>query len=67
MTDEKCPWDNCPKTLEGLLTATIEQELWEEEHGQPAPFHWNIMLTKNVFGDLISRLFALEERLKERP
>lgn len=66
MTEEKCPWDTSPKTIEGLLESSQKQSAWEAEMGHPAPYHWNMVVTKEMFSELIKRLIAVEEIVYSR-
>lgn len=58
--NSKCPWDTTPDTLEECLEASEMQRQWEIDNGQPAPYHWNIVLTRAVFTSLIQRVIELE-------
>ena len=59
-TEPQCPWNTRPKTLDECLQTIARQNEWEVENGRPAPLGWNMILTKEVFSDLVRRVIALE-------
>lgn len=66
MTEQKCPWDTAPKTIEGLIESSEKQAAWEGETGHPAPYLWNIIVTREMFSEIAKRLVAVEEIVYSR-
>ena len=63
MTDHMPPWDTCPKTIEGLIESSNAQARWEDENKMPAPYAWNIIVSRAMFTEIATRLLAVEEKV----
>ena len=66
-TNEQCPWNTNPLTLGEMIISIAAQRQWETINHRKAPLHWNMVLTKEVFEDLVKRVVDLERRIDGRP
>lgn len=63
-TNEKCPWDTAPYTIEAMANSILQQHIWETENDRKAPIEWHIILTSQAFQDIMVRVIILEQRVK---
>ena len=63
-TNEKCPWEIRPNTIEAMANSILQQHIWETENGKKAPLEWCLIPTSHLFQDLMLRVIILEQRVK---
>ena len=63
-TNEKCPWETTPNSIEAMANSILQQHIWETENDKKAPREWCVILTSHVFQDLMLRVIILEQRVK---
>lgn len=56
-------WNQFPETVEELLEAIGKQTMWEAKHDRQAPLLDHIVITKELFADVATRLLIMEQRL----
>mgnify|MGYP006279582747 CR=1 FL=1 len=57
-------WNQFPETIEEMLAAIGAQTMWEAKHDKPADFLDSIVITKELFADVATRLLILEQKLE---
>lgn len=61
-TEENCPWERNPKTVEAMLKSCDQQTRWEALYQRPAPYQWCIVLAVAFTQELCARIIRLEAR-----
>ena len=64
MSDNDCPWDTNPLTLDATIDALEAKIRWEDDHG-PCPSDWNVMASAGCILDIGYRIQALEYRMAD--
>jgi hypothetical protein len=57
-------WNQYPQTIEELLVSIGAQTMWEAKHDKPADLFDSIVITKELFADVATRLLILEHKLE---
>ncbi len=56
-------WNQYPETIEELLVSIGAQTMWEAKHNKAADLFDSIVITKELFADVATRLLILEQKL----
>jgi hypothetical protein len=56
-------WNQYPETIEELLVSIGAQTMWEAKHNKTADLFDSIVITKELFADVATRLLILEQKL----
>lgn len=59
-------WNQYPETIEDLLQSIAAQTMWEAKHNKPADIFDSIVITKELFADVATRLLIMEQKLDRR-
>jgi hypothetical protein len=59
-------WNQYPETIEDLLQSIAKQTMWEAKHNKPADIFDSIVITKELFADVATRLLIMEQKLEMR-
>lgn len=57
-------WNQYPETIEELLVSIGAQTMWEAKHNKPADLFDSIVITKELFADVATRLLILEQKFE---
>ena len=63
-TNEKCPWEIRPNTIEGTANSILQQHIWETENDKKAPLEWCSIPTIHLIEDLMIRIIFLEQDIR---
>jgi hypothetical protein len=60
ISEENCPWNRGPVTLEEMLKSCDAQARWEALYQRQAPYAWCIILKTDFAAEICRRIIRIE-------